>query len=130
MASWADAAERQDSLWVKSSKNSTSSKENREVPSAAKALGRKVRGFVDEQWRAARMEIVVRGNSAKFSQHAGLRDHLLKTGDAILVEAAPRDRIWGIGLGAKNEKASNPAQWRGLNLLGFALMEVRSLLNG
>jgi len=34
----------------------------------------------------------------------------------------------GIGLGAKNPKASDPAQWRGLNLLGFALMQVRDAL--
>ena len=33
--------------------------------------------------------------------------------------------IWGIGLGKDNEKAHNIASWRGKNLLGFALMEVR-----
>lgn len=97
-------------------------------PGAAKALGRKVRGFDDKRWREARMQIVVRGNVAKFSQHADFGAHLLRTGNAVLVEAAPRDQIWGIGLGAKNARASDPAQWRGLNLLGFALMEVRSAL--
>jgi ribA/ribD-fused uncharacterized protein len=97
-------------------------------PGAAKALGRKVRGFDQEQWRQARSEIVVRGNLAKFGQNQALRTHLLETGDKILVEAAPRDRIWGIGLGAKNPKAEDPAQWRGLNLLGFALMQVRATL--
>ena len=43
----------------------------------------------------------------------------------IIVEASPRDRIWGIGMGAKNENATNPTAWRGRNLLGFALMKVR-----
>ena len=98
-------------------------------PGAAKALGRKVRGFDDKRWREKRTEIVVRGNLAKFSQHVSLREHLLRTGNAVLVEAAPRDQIWGIGLGAKNAKANDPAQWRGQNLLGFALMEVRSSLD-
>ena len=99
-----------------------------ESPGAAKALGRKVRGFDDKVWKAARTEIVVRGNLAKFSQNSELKKHLLKTGKAVLVEAAPRDQIWGIGLGAKNPKASDPALWRGLNLLGFALMQVRDAL--
>ena len=52
-------------------------------------------------------------------------DFLLSTGDKILVEASPMDTIWGIGFGKDNEKAYNIASWRGKNLLGFALMEVR-----
>jgi predicted NAD-dependent protein-ADP-ribosyltransferase YbiA (DUF1768 family) len=35
------------------------------------------------------------------------------------------DRIWGIGMAQDDEKVSNPNLWRGLNLLGFALMQVR-----
>ena len=50
---------------------------------------------------------------------------MLSTGDKVLVEASPVDTIWGIGLGKENEKAKNVAMWRGKNLLGFALMEVR-----
>jgi ribA/ribD-fused uncharacterized protein len=45
-----------------------------------------------------------------------------------LVEASPLDRIWGIGLAADDERAADPATWRGLNLLGEALMEVRDRL--
>ncbi|MGV3662028.1 MAG: NADAR family protein [Prosthecobacter sp.] len=98
-------------------------------PAIAKKLGRKVSGFDDARWLAARWDIVVRGNRAKFSQHAGLREFLLHTGDRILVEASPYDRIWGIGMAATDTNAENPAQWKGLNLLGFALMEVREHLN-
>ena len=54
-----------------------------------------------------------------------MMDFLLSTGDKILVEASPLDTIWGIGLSKDNEKAQNIAAWRGKNLLGFALMEVR-----
>ena len=46
----------------------------------------------------------------------------------VLVEASPDDRIWGIGLAADNLNINNPHLWQGTNLLGFALMEVRSLL--
>ncbi len=97
-------------------------------PMAAKKLGRKVRRFNEEVWRQNRFEIVVAGNCAKFGQHEALKAYLLGTGDAVLVEASPRDRIWGIGMGAANPNARNPERWRGRNLLGFALMEVRARL--
>jgi len=97
-------------------------------PNDAKKLGRKVRNFDDVQWCAARWDIVVRGNAAKFSQHPELREFLLNTGDRILVEASPYDQIWGIGMAATDPHAEQPAHWRGLNLLGFALMAVREQL--
>jgi ribA/ribD-fused uncharacterized protein len=97
-------------------------------PGAAKREGRKVRGFDDERWNAARFELVVRGNEAKFGQNPTLRAFLLGTGSKVLVEASPMDRIWGIGLAATDPRASDPEQWQGLNLLGFALMEVRARL--
>ncbi|MDD9935054.1 MAG: NADAR family protein [Myxococcales bacterium] len=99
-----------------------------ESPGAAKKLGRQVAGFDNTAWNAARFEIVVRGSHAKFAQNPELGRFLLRTGDRVLVEASPRDRIWGIGMGAKNERAQDPTQWRGLNLLGFALMEARDHL--
>lgn len=98
------------------------------TPADAKALGRKVRGYDDAAWGAARFDAVVRGNLAKFGQHPDLRAFLLATGERVLVEASPRDTIWGIGLGAQNPDASSPQRWRGRNLLGFALMAVRDQL--
>lgn len=101
---------------------------NAASPGAAKALGRKVQGFDETQWIEHRYSIVVKANEAKFSQNAGLRRFLQQTGSRILVEASPVDRIWGIGLAAEDERVSNPNRWRGLNLLGFALMDVRNRL--
>jgi ribA/ribD-fused uncharacterized protein len=97
-------------------------------PRAAKALGREVRGFDEQHWAERRFDLVVRGNLAKFSQHPDLRDYLLGTGSRVLAEASPLDRIWGIGLAADDERATSPGHWPGLNLLGFALMEVRQQL--
>jgi ribA/ribD-fused uncharacterized protein len=97
-------------------------------PPVAKELGRSVRGFVDDVWQAARFDIVVRGSVAKFGQHDALKEYLLATGHLVLVEASPTDRVWGIGLAATDEHAEQPARWRGLNLLGFALMEARRQL--
>ena len=98
-------------------------------PADAKAVGRSVRNYDDDAWARARFDAVVRGNVAKFGQHADLRAFLVATVDRVLVEASPRDTIWGIGLGASNPDARDPNQWRGLNLLGFALMEARSTLS-
>jgi ribA/ribD-fused uncharacterized protein len=97
-------------------------------PSAAKAAGRKVRDFDEQKWAAARYDIVVAGNLAKFGQHDALREFLLGTGDRVLVEASPYDRVWGIGMGPANPDVAHPLKWRGLNLLGFALMDVRERL--
>jgi ribA/ribD-fused uncharacterized protein len=97
-------------------------------PGEAKKCGRLVKGFDHKVWDDNKFDIVVRGNLAKFSQHDGLRQYLLDTGDRILVEASPHDRIWGLGLGKKDPNAGNPVNWRGENLLGFALMDVREAL--
>ncbi len=97
-------------------------------PAAAKKLGRQVRGFNNEVWEANRFEIVKQANHYKFSQNSELADFLMKTNKRVLVEASPVDRIWGIGLASDHDNAQNPNKWRGLNLLGFALMEVRDQL--
>ena len=97
-------------------------------PKTVKALGRKVKGFEQKAWGQNRYEIVKQGNLLKFSQHEVLKQYLLSTEDAVLVEASPYDKIWGIGLPADHPRAKHPQHWNGLNLLGFALMEVRDSL--
>lgn len=97
-------------------------------PAEAKKAGRLVRGFDDAVWERERFQIVRSGSVHKFGQDTALRDFLLATGDRVLVEASPMDRVWGIGLAADDERAQDPARWRGLNLLGFALMEAREEL--
>jgi ribA/ribD-fused uncharacterized protein len=97
-------------------------------PGAAKKLGRGVRNFDESTWDGARFDIVVAGSVAKFGQHADLRAFLLATGKRVLVEASPLDRVWGIGLPATDPRAQDPSTWRGLNLLGSALMQARVTL--
>ncbi len=98
------------------------------TPSAAKRAGRLVRNFVPEVWDKHKFEVVVAGNWHKFSQHTALKEFLLTTGDQVLIEASPTDKIWGIGMASDHIAARNPAKWNGENLLGFALMEVREKL--
>lgn len=96
-----------------------------QYPSEAKKLGREISNFNDDVWLKHRFDIVVQGNIRKFSQNIRLRDFLLGTSGKVPVEASPADRIWGIGLSADDKDSENPLNWRGLNLLGFALMKVR-----
>lgn len=97
-------------------------------PETVKKLGRMVRGFDSVTWEKHRVDVVLRGNEAKFGQNDALRNYLLSTGDKILVEASPFDEIWGVGLAEDDPRITDPRQWKGLNLLGFALMAVRSRL--
>jgi ribA/ribD-fused uncharacterized protein len=99
-------------------------------PGAAKALGRGVRGFVQAVWDEQNLPIVAAGNEAKFGQNPELKTFLLATGTRVLVEASPTDRVWGIGLAEDDDRAKNPLEWKGRNLLGFALMIARSRLGG
>ena len=94
-------------------------------PAAAKKLGRGVRRFHEQKWTRARFDIVVAGSRAKFAQNPTLAAFLVGTKDRVLVEASPVDRVWGIGLAATSSAAIRPEDWRGLNLLGFALMQAR-----
>jgi len=95
-------------------------------PRDQKALGRRVSNFNKEKWNEVCREIVYNGNYAKFIQHNDLKLKLLETGDKIIVEASPFDRIWGIGLGEKDERCLDPKKWRGTNWLGEAIMDVRN----
>lgn len=97
-------------------------------PAEAKKAGRLVRNFDEAAWERERFEMVARGSVHKFGADPRLREYLLGTGDRVLVEASPVDRIWGIGLAATDEAAEDPSRWKGLNLLGFALMEARERL--
>ena len=99
-----------------------------ESPGAARKLGRKVQGFDEKIWNTTRMEVVVEGNLHKFSQNENIKKYLQQTGNRVLVEANPVDKIWGVGLTKDSIEINDPQKWRGLNLLGFALMEVRNIL--
>ena len=99
-----------------------------EKPDVAKQLGRKVRNFDANLWEEKAFDYVTEGNFLKFSQHEKLRDFLISTGDKVIVEASPYDKIWGIGLSENSVESQNPSTWKGTNLLGFAIMEARDLI--
>jgi ribA/ribD-fused uncharacterized protein len=99
-------------------------------PARAKKIGRQVKNWDEAKWEKHCFEIVVEGNVAKFSQDDDLRKFLLGTGDMVLVEASPHDKVWGIGLRREEPESKNPLKWKGKNLLGFAIMEARADIRG
>ena len=97
-------------------------------PETIKKLGREVKGFDSEVWNQHKFNVVVKGNLAKFSQNPPLMEFLKKTGSAVLVEASPYDKVWGIGMKEGDKDIEDAEKWFGINLLGFALMVVRDQL--
>jgi ribA/ribD-fused uncharacterized protein len=94
-------------------------------PAIQKRLGQAVQGFDQATWDRWKIDIVYRGNIAKFSQNEGALRQLRNTAGALLVEANPRDWIWGNGCAIDNASGHAPANWRGQNLLGLILTKVR-----
>ena len=92
------------------------------------AIGRKAQNYNNTVWDGICQVIAMRGLLAKFSQHDDLKQKLLETGDAYLVECAKSDRRWACGVGLYDEAKRDIDLWKGKNILGFALMEVRESL--
>lgn len=94
------------------------------TPKEAKALGRSIQNFCPQKWDNERYGIMVEILKAKFaSPH--LKKILLDTGERELVEGSPYDAIWGVKLDWRSDEILDRNKWRGRNLLGEALMEVR-----
>ncbi|MBR3245936.1 MAG: NADAR family protein [Parasporobacterium sp.] len=97
-------------------------------PAKQKDIGRKAAGYIHPVWCGMRQMVVFRGLMAKFSQNEELKQKLLDTEDAFLVECAGSDKVWACGIRLKDDRRFDSANWDGTNILGFALMEVRECL--
>lgn len=94
-------------------------------PAEQKDLGRMVSNYDDAVWAEKRVDVMIEGLFEKFNQNPKLKEALLNTGETVIVEASPVDKIWGIGLAEDHPDATNPDKWPGQNLLGIVLMRVR-----
>jgi hypothetical protein len=92
-----------------------------ESPAAAKQLGKRV--TLRPGWDSYRFEVMQALVRQKFTRHPDLREKLLATGDAELVEGNTwRDTTWGATWN-KDKQA-----WVGKNHLGRILMRIRDEL--
>jgi ribA/ribD-fused uncharacterized protein len=101
------------------------------TPSAksVKALGQKVTPYDDEAWKGKRREVMMTALNAKFSQHPDILKKLNSTGTKTIAEANPRDKYWGIGTSAETSFAKNPSRWKGENMMGKLLEDVRTRMD-
>lgn len=99
-------------------------------PMECKKLGRLVKNYDDEKWSKVRYEVMRDVNFARFDQCLYHHNKFLdpEFDGKTFVEASPIDGIWGIKMGIKDEGVLDERNWKGQNLLGKALTEVRSKL--
>ena len=95
------------------------------TPKGAKKLGRLIKNFNSERWDYIKEDIMQEVLLLKFSQNVVLKNRLLITEEKELVEASPFDTIWGVGLREDDPLILNESNWKGKNLLGECLMEIR-----
>lgn len=95
-------------------------------PLDAKKLGRTIKGFNEQEWIKVREEAMILALTMKAERCPEFRKALIESDEKVLVEASPRDNIWGIGF-AEKDALVNTDKW-GLNLLGKCLMSLRSAL--
>lgn len=98
-------------------------------PKKCKALGRQVKNYDDVEWDKVRFGYMVQVNFEKYSQNPDLKKKFLEIGaNRHFVEASSFDKIWGIGMGMGDKNVLDESKWKGKNLLGKALDEVRDML--
>ena len=83
---------------------------------------------MEEQGQRLQEDDILALSCIALGQNSGLKHQLLVTGDALIAECSPNDRIWGIGLPLDDPRCQDPAQWQGESILGRALMRVRDTL--
>ncbi|MFV0328631.1 MAG: NADAR family protein [Dysgonomonas sp.] len=88
-----------------------------ETPMLAAMLGRYRKQKLRKDWESIKVSVMKQALMAKFTQHSDLRDLLLSTGDAKLVEHTDNDSYWGDG-----------GDGKGKNMLGRLLMDIREEL--
>jgi len=97
-------------------------------PGKAKSLGRKVANWDEALWQRMVCSVAFQVVYQKFSKTQELQEVLLQTGDRIVAEATTNDCNWGIGLNVGDPRVQTPSQWRGTNILGWALIQARTAI--
>lgn len=101
------------------------------TPKDAKALGRQVRNFDDEEWKGVREEAMWNAVYQKFKQNDELKEFLLSDEfkEKRFVEGSPVDSVYGVKIHYSSPNIDDESNWNGLNLLGKVLDRVREELS-
>ena len=98
---------------------------NSDEPKIVKTLGRQVKGFNPNVWDKVKVDIMTSAVSAKFFQDADCNECIKLFPTQKFVEGSPTDTIWGVGVHYQDKNIFDETKWRGQNLLGHVLDEVR-----
>jgi ribA/ribD-fused uncharacterized protein len=96
-------------------------------PENAKKIGRMIKNFDESTWNEQKYITMFKVLESKFLQNKDLLDELLSVKEPYFAEASPFDKIWGVGLSYDEimRRKIKPSQWKGNNLLGMALTELK-----
>lgn len=94
-------------------------------PGKIKKLGREVKGFDNDYWNKVKEDIMYKAVRAKFEQDALCRECLLRYPTKHFVEGSPTDTEWGVGIIYRDSTIDDSNNWKGKNLLGKILDEIR-----
>lgn len=94
-------------------------------PRDVKRIGRSIPNFNDERWNEVSFDKMYDVLMCKFSNNKEAKEELINSGNKILVEASPYDKIWGCGIGVDDDDVLQEENWTGENRLGEVLMKVR-----
>lgn len=97
-------------------------------PAKIKAFGRQVKNYDETKWNQERYRVMKEALMYKFGQNQNMKQILMSTGNKILCECTNLDKIWASGLHITDPDRFDETKWKGQNLLGKALMEVRNEL--
>ena len=97
-------------------------------PKIIKAYGRIVKNFDNDKWLRCVEAIAYYIVYQKFKKNEYIQKILLSTENAILVEASPYNKLWGVGLSINNDDIYDIEKWNGVNILSYALMKVHTQL--
>ena len=96
-------------------------------PYQIKALGSRVKNFIEQKWQSNARQIAFDACHEKFTQNSLLLDVLKETGNKTIGEAST-DPFWGVGKSLSHVDVLNEDLWTGDNLLGNVLMALREQL--
>ena len=97
-------------------------------PARIKALMHNIKGYDDAVWHDHAPKLMEKALTAKFAQNGSLLETLLATGVKTIIEASPHDKFWGVGIGLHSKDLFDKNAWKGKNIMGKCLMNVRDSL--
>ncbi|KAK5965317.1 hypothetical protein GCK32_002306 [Trichostrongylus colubriformis] len=97
-------------------------------PKMIKQVDSQLKNVDMNEWMKFSWKVRMKAAMAKFKQNRRMRYQLFRTIGSTLVEANVDDTYWGIGLSIDDPNIADPSKWRGANVMGEVLMQIRDVL--